>query len=214
MFTGLIETVGRLTELRLEGKAARLTVACDIPLDEVPLGASVAVDGACLTVTAKGMGTLSFDVSPETLARTALRGLRRGSRVNLERALRLGGRLDGHLVAGHVDCVGRLVKSVEVSGHRRMSFGIPADQARYLAAKGSVAVNGVSLTVNRVAAAGFEITVIPATLSATTLPDLAVGALVNLETDMVAKYLERLACTLHGGLPVIDAGLLRDKGFA
>lgn len=214
MFTGLIETVGRLTELRLEGKAGRLTVAGDLPLADIPLGASVAVDGACLTVTAKGVGTLSFDVSPETLTRTTLGGLRRGSRVNLERALRLGDRLDGHLVAGHVDCVGRLVKSAEVSGHRRMTFAMPAEQARYLAAKGSVAVNGISLTVNRVAAACFEITVIPATLSCTTLTDLAVGDLVNLETDLVAKYLERLGFPRNGGLPGIDAGLLRDKGFA
>lgn len=192
MFTGLIEDTGRITAIERRGTAAVLTLTTALPVPEIAIGDSVAVNGACLTVTAKSGTTLTFDVSPETLASTTFRGLRSGSSVNLERALRLGQRMGGHIVTGHIDCIGRLARSSETSGNRVLEFTLPAENARYLIPKGSVAINGISLTVNRVTASGFSVNIIPLTQVATTLSDLMVGDEVNIETDIIGKYVERL----------------------
>jgi len=192
MFTGLIEDTGRITAIERRGAAAVLTLTTALPVPEIAIGDSVSVNGACLTVTAKGGTALTFDVSPETIACTTIMGLRSGSPVNLERALRLGERMGGHIVTGHIDCVGKLARSSETSGNRVLEFTLPAENARYLITKGSVAINGISLTVNSVSAGGFSVNIIPLTQHATTLSVLKVGEEINIETDIIGKYVERL----------------------
>lgn len=193
MFTGLIEDIGRVTAMDRRGAAAVLTLATALPVQEISIGDSVAVDGACLTVTGKNGSTLSFDVSPETIASTVIGKLRAGSNVNLERALRLGDRMGGHIVSGHIDCIGRLARIGETDRNRVIEFTIPAESSRYLITKGSVAINGISLTVNSVNRDGFSVNIIPHTQTATTLPGLKNGDEVNIETDIIGKYVERLA---------------------
>ena len=192
MFTGLIEDIGRITSIDRRGAAAALTLTTALPVSEINIGDSVAVNGACLTVTAQTRTTLTFDVSPETIAGTTIGGLRSGSAVNLERALRLGDRLGGHIVTGHIDCIGRLARSSDTDRNRVLEFTLPAENARYLISKGSVAINGISLTVNRVTATGFTVNIIPLTQAATNLSVLKVGDKVNIETDIIGKYVERL----------------------
>jgi riboflavin synthase len=192
MFTGLIEEVGRVLKIEVKGSSARIAVAASFPPDEVRIGDSIAVNGACLTVVEKGSGAFTFDASPETISRTSFRTLKSGSPVNLERALRLSDRLDGHLVAGHVDCVAVIGERRAVSGNILFTFRIPREFMRYVAEKGSVAIDGISLTVNTVALDTFSVNIIPLTISKTTLADKRVGDEVNIETDMLCKYLERL----------------------
>ena len=192
MFTGLIEDVGRASALERRGGAALLRVETSLPVERIAIGDSVAVNGACLTVVAKTGRELSFDVSPESLDTTTLGRLRGGSAVNLERALQLGDRLGGHIVTGHIDCLGHLSRSRELSGNRELEFTLPPGNARYLVAKGSVAINGISLTVNRVSQNSFSVNIIPLTQTETTLSTLAIGDEVNIETDIIGKYVERL----------------------
>jgi riboflavin synthase len=192
MFTGLIEEVGKVIRIERTGTSARLTIAAGFPPGEVAIGDSIAVSGACLTVVEKSNGSFTFDVSPETISRTAFRRLKSGSPVNLERALRLSDRLAGHLVAGHVDFVATIAERRELSGNILLSFRVPGAFIRYLAEKGSVAIDGVSLTVNNVTEETFSVNIIPLTSSRTTLTDKRVGDEVNTETDMLCKYVERL----------------------
>jgi riboflavin synthase len=212
MFTGLIESVGRVTACERRGAASVLSVSTTLPLAEISIGDSVAVNGVCLTVTAKRESTLSFDVSPESLVSTAIGKLRSGHSVNLERALRLGDRMGGHIVTGHIDCIGRLALMNEISGNHVLEFSLPADHARYLVAKGSVAINGISLTVNTVTDAGFTVNIIPLTRTSTTLSALKAGDVVNIETDIIGKYVERLAqpWSKSGGLSM---STLAENGF-
>lgn len=192
MFTGLIEEVGKVAAIDRIGAGARLQVATGLPLDEIRMGDSVAVNGVCLTVVQRGAGRLAFDVSPETMERTTFKGLRPGSFVNLERALRVGDRLGGHLVSGHVDCLAVVRERREVSGNYLFSFHLPARSARYLIEKGSVAIDGISLTVNLVSDEGFSVNIIPHTAECTTLRFRKAGDEVNIETDLIGKYVERL----------------------
>jgi riboflavin synthase len=188
MFTGLVREVGTVASM-VNG---RLTISAPETARGVQLGDSVAIDGVCLTVVACGDSSLSFDAVPETLARTALGTLDQGSRVNLEPALRAGDPLGGHYVQGHVDGVGA-VRSVEAEGEgRRVRFEAPAALLRYIVEKGSIAVQGTSLTVAAVDETGFEVALIPHTLQATTLGALVPEQPVNLETDVLAKYVEKL----------------------
>jgi riboflavin synthase len=199
MFTGLIEAVGTVEAVTPAGGGARLRVAAAWPDPTRPRpGDSVAVDGACLTVvepTAKGF---SADLSPETRGRTLLDRLRPGETVNLERALRLGDRLGGHIVQGHVDGVVRLLVIRPEGGFQRWRLSLPPEHAAEVAAKGSVALAGVSLTVAELGRDWFEVALIPATLASTTLGRLRAGASLHLETDVLAKYVAR---RLAGGGP-------------
>jgi riboflavin synthase len=189
MFTGLVEEVGKV----LERAGARLVITADRVLEDSDVGASVAVNGACLTVVERRPGRLRFDVGPETLARTALGDLAPGDPVNLERPMRLGGMVGGHLVQGHVDGVGLVAAFTRQAETARLTIEW-RDQALapLLIPQGSVAVDGVSLTVARLNARDFEIMVIPHTLAATTLGSLVPGRRVNLEMDMIGKYVQRI----------------------
>jgi riboflavin synthase len=195
MFTGLIEEVGCVASLVRRGQAAVLVVTCGLPAAETRLGDSIAVSGACLTVTAIGAGRFTFDVSAETLARTTFSTLAPGMPVNLERAVRLGDRLGGHLVTGHIDCVATLSGRRDESDNITMSFRLPHEYSRYLVTKGSVTVDGISLTVNSVSADGFTVNIIPHTADMTTLRLRKPGDRVNIETDIIGKYVERLLGT-------------------
>ena len=214
MFTGLIEEVGRVLKIEVKGSSARIAVAAGFPPGEVRIGDSIAVNGACLTVVEKGSGAFTFDASPETISRTSFRNLKSGSPVNLERALRLSDRLDGHLVAGHVDCVASIAERREVSGNLLFTFRIPREYARYVAEKGSVAIDGISLTVNSVGPDTFSVNIIPHTAECTTLRFRKAGDEVNIETDLIGKYVERL---LSGQKNVEKEGvsleLLAKSGF-
>jgi riboflavin synthase len=191
MFTGIVQAVGRIERFHPEAAGARLRVhAGGLDLSDVALGDSIAVNGCCLTVVARDGAGFEMDVSRETLDCTA--GLEAGARVNLEKALRASDRLGGHLVTGHVDGAG-VVRSVEPVGDNRvLHFTMPAALCRYVARKGSVAVNGVSLTVNAIHGDGFAVNLIPHTLAATNLGELRGGERVNLEIDLIARYVERM----------------------
>lgn len=193
MFTGIVEEIGTVVAVERLGQDARLTLRGPVVVPGTRQGASIAVAGVCLTATDTPAGdTVSVDVMPETLRRSTLGDLAVGDRVNLERALPATGRLDGHLVQGHVDGVGRLVSRTPGPRWDDLAFDLPPGLARYVAEKGSIAVSGVSLTVTWVSDTGFGVSLIPATLAATTLGDLVPGQAVNLEVDVVAKYVERL----------------------
>lgn len=214
MFTGLIEEVGRVAAVGRVGGGARLQVSTCLPFEEIRLGDSVAVNGVCLTVVQMSSGTLSFDVSPESMDRTTFKGLRPGSFVNLERALRVGDRLGGHLVSGHVDCMAVVRERREISGNYQFSFQLPPRHARYLIEKGSVAIDGISLTVNTVSDDGFSVNIIPHTAAATTLRYRQAGDEVNIETDLIGKYVERLLGGRGaGGVEGVSLELLAKSGF-
>jgi riboflavin synthase len=194
MFTGIIETVGRVNEIKTAAGGARITVDTGaLELADVKTGDSIAIDGVCLTVVAQAGRQLEFDVSRETLACTA--GYTQGAHVNLEKSLRLADRLGGHLVSGHVDGIGTVLRFDAVGDNRRLVVEAPREIAKYIARKGSIAVNGVSLTVNAVEDTTFEVNLIPHTLAATNLQELAAGRQVNLEVDLLARYAERLLKT-------------------
>lgn len=192
MFTGLIEDTGRVASFHRSGEAGVLDIETSLPTADIAIGDSVAVNGICLTVTAKSNRTLTFDVSPESISSSSIGKLFSGSRANLERALRLGDRLGGHIVSGHVDCEGQLISTEIRSGNHQMQFTLPPEHARYLVKKGSVTIDGISLTVNAVSHNGFSVNIIPHTFSSTTLGQLKIGDVVNIETDIIGKYVERL----------------------
>lgn len=193
MFTGIVQDMGRIVALEPRAGDVRLRVAVErLPLDAVRSGDSIAVSGVCLTVVEHDAGHFAADVSNETLSLTTLGDLAPGSRVNLEPALRAGDPLGGHLVSGHVDGVGRVVSLAQDARSWRIRFETPPDIARYVARKGSIAIDGVSLTVNEVEGREFGINIIPHTWQVTTIGGYAPGRRVNLEIDPIARYVERL----------------------
>ncbi|HSZ80927.1 MAG TPA: riboflavin synthase [Polyangia bacterium] len=193
MFTGIIEATGIVDALDARDGGARLAVTTALDVGALPLGASIAVDGVCLTVIERTRGKFAADLGPETLARTTLGALRVGARVHLERPLRFGDALGGHLVSGHVDGVGEVVSRREVGAALELVIRAPQVIVPTLAEKGSVTVAGASLTINAVADDTFSVTLIPHTLAVTTLGALAAGAPVNLEGDLIAKHIDRLS---------------------
>ena len=192
MFAGLIESVGVVRSLRRAAGSAILSVAAPFSDDSYLLGESIAVNGACLTVVAFGGGGFQADVSPETLDCTNLAAVKAGQQVNLERALRLGDRLGGHIVSGHIDAVATLADRRIDGNAQRMTFALDSSYNRFLVAKGSVAIDGISLTVNSVDVDSFSVAIIPHSLQKTTLATMKIGSRVNIETDLIAKYVLRL----------------------
>ncbi|MCG6118945.1 MAG: riboflavin synthase [Aquimonas sp.] len=198
MFTGIIESIGRIRALEPVGGDVRLHIDTGtLDMQSVVLGESIAVSGVCLTVIAFDTASFAADVSNETLSRTTLGGLRPGSAVNLERAMRADSRFGGHMVSGHVDGVGEVVSVGEDARSQRWRFRVPTQLARYIAEKGSVCIEGTSLTVNAVEGSEFEVNLVPHTVAHTNFGELGTGAPVNIEVDLVARYLERLVAA-HG----------------
>ena len=192
MFTGITAAQGSVRHLAYRGEGALLEVETSLDLDDVRIGDSIAVSGVCLTVISKTTRTFKADVSAETLSRTTIRHLSAGDRVNLEKALRIGDRLGGHIVLGHVDGLGRIVEKTSHAASLTLGFEIAPDMDRYVVAKGSVAVDGISLTVNRCENNRFYVNIIPHTAAGTTLGLKKTGDRVNIETDILARYLEKL----------------------
>ncbi|MCZ0736976.1 riboflavin synthase [Phreatobacter sp. AB_2022a] len=197
MFTGIITDIGEILAVKDEGTARHLTVACAYPADTIPLGASICHMGVCLTVTSLKEGSnhtvITVDASAETLARTTIGSWEEGRKVNLERALRIGDELGGHIVTGHVDGVAEIIGRDDKDGTASLVFRAPRELAKFIAEKGSVGLDGTSLTVNGVKDDTFTVTLIPHTLAVTTWGEAKVGDRVNLEVDMMARYSARLA---------------------
>jgi len=192
MFTGIVAAVGKVRSAQPGSQGVRMVIeAAGLELDDVALGDSIAVNGVCLTVTALDAQTFAVDVSPETIACTV--GFEPGGAVNLEKALRLSDRLGGHLVSGHVDGTGEVVEFEPVGDNRLLAVRVPRALSRYVAQKGSITINGVSLTVNAIEGDVFSVNLIPHTLAQTNLRQLASGVRVNLEVDLLARYVERIA---------------------
>ncbi len=220
MFTGIIEGLGTITALHPSGRGSRFSITSDFDLTGTRIGDSIAVDGVCLTAVIMEGQRFVVDVSPETLNRSILGKIKIGERVNLERALRLSDRLDGHLVSGHVDGIGVLQERKTLANAILVTIGVSEHLSRYMIEKGSVAVDGTSLTINRCDAAGFNISIIPHTAGLTTIGMKKVGDKVNIETDMIGKYVERFVLNpgtaknqqeeTEGG---IDAAFLAKSGF-
>jgi riboflavin synthase len=197
MFTGLVETKGTVDRITTRGGDSRLVVRGEFEREPLALGESIAVDGVCLTVAAilkpgPGLCVFEADASAETLAKTTVGELTAGAHVNLERAMPLGGRMGGHIVSGHVDGVGSIKEKVPVGGAMKVTFQLPRDLVRYVAPKGSICINGVSLTVNNVTDDCFDVFLVPHTREKTSLDALPVSARVNIEVDLLARYVARL----------------------
>ena len=206
MFTGLVSDVGEVVSTEARGSLRRLRVACSYPVEGIALGASIACSGPCLTAVATGTGAgrtwFEVDAGTETLERTTLGGWVPGKRVNLERSLKLGDELGGHLVSGHVDGVARVVAVTRIGETTRFDVEAPARLARFIAEKGSVALDGTSLTVNAVAGRRFSVLLIPHTLAVTTWDEVREGDALNIEVDTMARYAARLA-----DFPLAGAGV-------
>lgn len=216
MFTGIIQAVGRIAQLDTRGGDCRLRIETGkLPLGDAALGDSIAVSGVCLTAVELGAQHFSADVSRETLSRTTLGGLSRGQAVNLELALTPTTRLGGHIVSGHVDGVGEVVERRADARSVRFVIEAPAGLAKYIAEKGSICVDGVSLTVNGVDGARFDLNIVPHTLAETTLDEFVPGRKVNLEVDVLARYLERLMLGEKAAAPAggVTGELLAQAGF-
>lgn len=212
MFTGIVEAQGVVSKIEPTGGFVRLSIRTELDLADLREGDSICVDGACLTATAVRRDEHEFtaDVSPETLQVTTLKDLKTGSAVNLEKAMRLDSRLGGHLVSGHVDCVGALIEKRRAGSGFLLGFLV--DSGRYLIEKGSVAVDGVSLTVNRVHGGRFWVMIIPHTAALTGLTGKNINDKVNVEFDLIGKYVDKFV-SAGRGIPGLDEHTLREYGF-
>jgi len=217
MFTGLVEGIGKVQELSRFGEDLSMTISPLFDVPDIRIGDSISVDGVCLTVNRVGQGSFRLDVSAETLSRSTLAGIKVGDEVNLERALRVTDRLGGHLVSGHVDGVGRILRKEQRQRSWVLRFGVEETLLRYVIEKGSVAVDGISLTVNRFDDQGFEVNIIPQTGKETGILKKKVGDPVNIETDLIGKYVEKFFLKSREPHPkkasLIDEKLLRKHGF-
>jgi len=215
MFTGLIQSIGKVHSLRRQSGSAQLKIHSSLAAEDLQLGESIAVNGACLTVVTFDSSRFTVDVSPETLECTTLGHFKVNQPVNLERAMRLSDRLGGHLVSGHIDCIATVRRRYQDQNAIRFEFGVNLKVMRYLVEKGSVAIDGISLTVNTVGADTFSVAVIPHSLEMTTLKDCREGSQVNIETDLIGRYVERL---LQGQVDSkngqkVDLDFLAKNGF-
>jgi riboflavin synthase len=218
MFTGIIEGLGTISSIRPSGQGSRLAVAAGFDLSGTKIGDSIAVNGACLTVVNLSGNRFEADVSPETLEKTTFGRVKIGERVNLERALLLSSRVDGHLVSGHVDATGTLARKEAAGNATLVTIAVPAEAARYVIPKGSVAVDGISLTVNQCDERSFAVSIIPHTGLVTTIEFKKQGDRVNIETDMIGKYVERFLRADNGDANEttrgsVDMALLARSGF-
>jgi len=213
MFTGIIEDQGIIRRIAKQAQAARLSIESKLPLQEFTLGDSIAVDGVCLTVTTLTDKEFIADVSPETLKRTTLGTKRQGSRVNLERALKLSDRLGGHLVTGHIDGIAVIKSITPVSNAKQIDFSAPVYILRGLVEKGSVAIDGISLTVNQCTDSGFNVMIVPFTASHTTLEQKKPGDKVNIENDLIGKYVEKFLLSKRVTSGTITAEVLDKYNF-
>ena len=191
MFTGIIEGLGKITGIRPAGEGMCLAVNADFSLENSKIGDSIAVNGACLTAVMISNSRFEVDVSPETLDKTTLKNIRINDRVNIERALRLSDRIDGHLVSGHIDGTARITHKTRQANAILIGFSVGQSLARYMITKGSVAIDGISLTINGCDPQSFEVSIIPHTAEITTIGIKNVGDTVNIETDMIGKYVEK-----------------------
>lgn len=216
MFTGIVQGTGRLLNRRPAGNGLVFDLEAHFPLSDPEEGESIAVDGACLTAYNISGSRFSVDVSPESLSRTTLGGLRAGDTLNMERALRLSDRLGGHLVSGHIDCVG-ITSAIKQDGDFWiLTFTLPQEQDRYIIEKGSITINGISLTVNSCRSGSFSVSVIPHTMQVTTLGMLKSGSKVNIEVDIIGKYVEKLL-SVESGEAIKKSGInpafLAENGY-
>ena len=209
MFTGIVEGSGKVKRLTMKGADAVLEVETAIDLNDVVIGDSIAVNGACLTVTARNQNIFSADVSAETLEKTNLKRLHTGDKVNLEKSLRAGGYIGGHFVLGHIDTTGRIFSQTRKSGSLILAVEIDDKLSRYIVEKGSVAIDGVSLTVNKLEKGRFYVNIIPHTADKTTIVMKKEGDWVNIETDILGKYVEKLLHSTQG----LDNNFLARHGF-
>jgi riboflavin synthase len=212
VFSGLVKGIGRVASRTNTGADSRFVIELGSAIGPLAVGGSIAVNGVCLTAVAVGRGGFTADVSAATLAVTTLGRLAAGASVNLEPPLKAGDPLDGHIVTGHVDGVGEVISVEPTGGSKRVVVAVPAALSRYIASKGSVAVDGVSLTVNAVGTDDFEVNVIPHTQAMTVIGEYARGTAVNIEVDMLARYLERLVRSDERG--GVDLAFLRKHGYA
>lgn len=217
MFTGIIEGVGSIRAIKKKGDGAEAEIMCDFDLGDTSIGDSISVNGCCLTITSKLGRAFWADISPETMSLTTLELLKAGDPVNLERALKVGGRLGGHIVQGHVDGIGEVIEIKDESSSIEYTIKIPSNLSRYIVDKGSVAVDGVSLTVNSVSKDTFKVMIIPHTQLKSTFQRMMKGNKVNLEVDIIGKYVEKLAFLdsdqfSHKGSKITEE-FLRKHGF-
>ncbi len=213
MFTGLIEELGTVKKIRRKEASLHLTVCASMILEDMKKGDSIAVNGVCLTVTDFSSRSFSVDVMPETLRITTFSELKIGERVNLERAVKVGDRLGGHLVAGHIDGLGEIKKRKKQGGSLILKVCIPCELTKYLVPRGSIAIDGVSLTVVESEQDGFTVAIIPHTAGVTTLGFKIVGSRVNIEVDSLGKYVEKLMNFQNAKRGKITAGFLMEQGF-
>lgn len=216
MFTGLVEEIGTVRQITKGFKSAQITISASRILDDVKPGDSISTNGVCLTVVSRSDTGFMVDVMPETMRRSNLRNMKAGSRVNLERALRFSDRLGGHIVTGHIDGTGIIRGFKEEDNATWITIEAPSDILRYVVNKGSIAVDGTSLTVAQVEEKGFKVSIIPLTRDETTLLTKSIGEEVNLECDIVGKYVERLAAFNKESMSKrsIDLNFLKENGFA
>lgn len=220
MFTGIIEGLGKINGIRSDRQGKRFAIDADFSLEETKIGDSIAVSGACLTVVKLDGSRFETDVSPETLEKTTFGQIKIGDRVNLERALRLSDRIDGHLVSGHIDATGVISQRENLGNAIIVTIEVPETLTRYMIEKGSVAADGISLTINTVSANSFSVSIIPHTAGLTTIGFKEKGARVNIETDMIGKYVEKFtrgASSASGDKKIpaqaIDKDFLVKSGF-
>ena len=214
MFTGIIEETGIVKSFIKNSNGADITIQCEKVLQDTKIGDSIAINGCCQTVVALGNDFFRANVSDETLNVTNFNLLKSGTPVNLERALTPTSRMGGHIVQGHVDCTGKFIKKEQLNDFYNLYFEIPTEQCKYVVKKGSIAINGISLTVADISGNIFHIAVIPHTFAQTTLSTLRIGDLVNIETDILGKYIEKLlSASDNSAKSNIDENFLKENGF-